>query len=41
MLINTHNLNKSSEKAIKGYIEHDLLDIKADEYSNTLFMMGI
>ena len=34
MLINTHNLNKSSEKAIKGYIEHDLLDIKADEYSN-------
>lgn len=34
MLINTHNLNKSSEKAIKAYIEHDLLDIKADEYSN-------
>ncbi|MGN0748440.1 MAG: hypothetical protein ACI4L1_02045 [Christensenellales bacterium] len=34
MLINTHNLNKSSEKAIKAYIEYDLLDIKADEYSN-------
>lgn len=34
MIINNFNLNKSSEKAIKVYIEHDLLDVKVDEYSN-------
>lgn len=34
MLIKKFSLNKSSEKAIKNYIHHDLLDIKADEYSN-------
>ena len=34
MLINNFNLNKTSEKAIKTYIIHDLLDIKVDEYSN-------
>ena len=34
MIRSNFSINKSSEKAVKAYIQHDLLDVKADEYSN-------